>query len=90
MEELIAKSKAHKAARRAAREDDAVATDALDDAFAALAASGGLLSVRDKKKEESEKRGSKSVDADSRYDAIRRELTAAAAAVPVVAAKDAG
>ena len=75
MAELMAKSKAHKAARQAERADDADAAAALDTAFAALAATGalaGLLRPPGERGAAPEKEG-----ADAAYDRARAAMLAA-------------
>jgi nucleolar protein 14 len=84
MEEVIAKSKAFKAARQAAREGDLEATDKLDAEWAALAAApGGVVGAMTRA------RGEKAApppggapEGDLRFDALTRELLFEARAAP--------
>ncbi|KAK9802968.1 hypothetical protein WJX73_000915 [Symbiochloris irregularis] len=76
MEEVMAKSKAFKAAKQKQREDDFDETDALDSTFTSLM-QGGMLSGIIKAKGDKQPKASSGAasNEDSVYDRLRRELT---------------
>ena len=89
MEEIIAKSKMHKALKSQQREEDITATEALDDAWKTLA-QGGLLAqlMRPKGSKDSNNNkdnktnGAAVEDSDKRFDVLTKELVFEAKAQP--------
>ena len=79
MEELIAKSKAGKAARQMQKEDDLTATDVLDASFQSLLQAGDLSALMKEKGARHDRRAAQNAqaaqdDGDAEFDRVRREL----------------
>ena len=78
MEELIAKSKAAKAAKAMQKEEDLTATDVLDTSFESLLRAGDLLALlKEKGAKHARASGQASQalgDEDAEFDRMRREL----------------
>lgn len=81
MEELIAKSKAGKAARQMQKEEDLTATDVLDASFQSLLQAGDLSALMKEKGARHDRRAAQAAqnaqgqdDGDAEFDRVRREL----------------
>ena len=78
MEELIAKSKAGKAARQMQKEEDLTATDVLDASFQSLLQAGGLTALLKEKGTRHDRsaaqKGPPQDAGDAEFDRVRREL----------------
>lgn len=77
MEEVMAKSKAFRAAKQRQREEDLAETEALDSTFAALLQGGalaGLLKKKGAREAAREQPGAEGQRGDAAYDRLRREL----------------
>ncbi len=76
MEEVIAKSKAGKAARQMQKEEDLTATDALDASFASLLQNGALAPLMKEKGARHDRRAARAAqdEGDEAFDRMRREL----------------
>ena len=79
MEEVIAKSKAAKAARQIQKEEDLTATDILDASFASLLQTGALMPLMKEKGARHDRKAAQADRAaqdegDAEFDKMRREL----------------
>lgn len=78
MEELIAKSKAGKAAKQMRKEEDLTATDVLDASFQDLLQAGGLSALLREKGSKHDRRAAQKTqpqdNGDAEFDRVRREL----------------
>lgn len=76
MEEVIAKSKAAKAARQMQKEEDLTATDILDASFASLLQTGALVPLMKEKGARHDRNAAQTVqdEGDAEFDRMRREL----------------
>ena len=79
MEELIAKSKAGKAAKQMQKEEDLTATDILDASFQSLLQAGDLSALLREKGSKHDRKAAQAAqaaqdDGDAEFDRTRREL----------------
>ena len=76
MEEVIAKSKAAKAARQMLKEEDLTATDILDASFTSLLQTGALVPLMKEKGARHDRNAAQTVqdEGDAEFDRMRREL----------------
>ena len=83
MEEIIAKSKMHKAMKSQQKEEDIAETEALDEAFKALAQGGSLAGLmRPKGAKAFDPKGAPVDDSDRKFDVLTKELIFEAKAQP--------
>ena len=78
MEELIAKSKAGKAAKQMQKEEDLTATDVLDASFQSLLQAGGLSALLKERGSKHDRQAAQKAQpqdtGDAEFDRVRREL----------------